>query len=138
MAIGINPKKRWRYILKADRDRAESEQTHLLLQRLPLQTRIRVLDGVDVGGSGGTGWASRAVSICRHGIAGIDEAHPLRNEDGDVVPFVSPKSSRNGLCPDSVLESLTTNDLTEIAGEIMGDGLEAEDLEKRAPSPEVS
>ncbi len=143
MAIGIDPKETWRYILKADlerserhkegtaeREEADRAQTWWILGRLSSQENTEVTDLLSHNSGTGEmrGFARRNYRMVYFGLKGVEESHPLRDAAGLEIPFKArdPK----------FLDRLVHTDRTELAGAITDKAIPDEALvEKPEPSP---
>ena len=134
MARAITKKAREVYVLLADRNRPTEEQTGFILGPVPYIVQQDVVQMVMAGQIGASLWVTRLLKAC---LKGVEDARPLRDQDGDPVPFAIDK---NGVVKDSWLENLTFNDRAEIAKNRLSTFLPDEeeeglsDLEKSEPS----
>lgn len=126
MPIGVDPRRRRKYVLRAQRTKPESEQTWFTFRRPSLDQEARILDMR--GASGDLSLHQRVLATLRAGGLEVDDAHPLRGEDGAPATY-------DAADPDALISLLSWEERAELAAAVMSDGVEKADLEKPAPSP---
>lgn len=134
MAIGTDPRRRRKYVLRDDRGKPEAEQTWfwIITPSQDAQARMR-----DTAVSMRDASADRKIHAqillsLRAGLDGVDQGHPLRSPSGEAIAFE--RGTDGALVSDAFLDRLRWEDKDELAVAVLSDGIETEDLEKSAPS----
>lgn len=121
MAIGINPKKPARYVLKADRGLPEAQQTVFLLRPLSFDQRTSLASCELFRQEGdapkdAVRSAREIMDILRFGLAGWER---FCDEAGDLIAYESSRSLALGIEGDYVttetLSALDPEDAMEVA-----------------------
>lgn len=135
MARALTKKNRETFILKADQGKPVEEQTGFLLGPVSYQVQQDVMQMVLTGGTGVPLWVTKLLKAC---LKGTEEGRPLRDEDGEAVPF---EVDKHGLVKDRWLELLSFPDRVEIAENRLATFMpelekdeELSDVEKSEPS----
>lgn len=110
--------------------------TEFLVTTMPESMSIEMLDGVDIHDLANpdsiavAGMGTRIRKICKECCRGWTDEHPLRNEDGEAVPF----SMKGGLLSDDALARIAWIDKVNMSHAIMKGGrLDEGDLGKPEP-----
>lgn len=138
MAIGIDPRRRRKYVLREDRAKPEAEQTWfwIITPSQDGQARLRDTAAAMRGDSADRKIHAQILLSLRIGLDGVDHAHPLRGATGEPVAFE--RGADGALVSDAFLDRLRWEDKDELAVAVLSDGIEAEDVEKSVPSPEAT
>lgn len=138
MAIGTDPRRRRKYVLREDRGKPEAEQTWFWIITPSQDAQARMRDTAVAMRELG---ADRKIHVqillsLRAGLDGVDPGHPLRGPGGDSIAFE--RGTDGALVSDAFLDRLRWENKDELAVAILSDGIETEDLEKPAPSQGVT
>lgn len=114
MVIAINPKATFEYVLEADRELPEVDQTVWILRHLTLGERADVEDRIAVGDKEGrTSYrvGSSKLETLRRALCGVRN---FRDEDGREVPF----EMKGEYAHDKFLDRIADEWATELSNEI--------------------
>lgn len=124
-------------LLKADQGLEREEQTGFIMGPVSYAVQREIMPMILSGNVGAAIWVDRLLKEC---LKGVEEDRPLRDEDGEPIPFATDKKGR---VKESFLERLDFNDRVELAEnrlktfmtELADDeAVEADDLEKSEPA----
>ena len=116
MVIAVEPGEVFDYIVKADRDKEESEQTIFRLKVLDNKTQIKIQDSGSVmnvhTGDMRIKAGNKTDLILKAGLTGVDN---LKNRKGEIIDFMTDK---NNIVSDDFLGMLPPKVKSELANEI--------------------
>ena len=112
MARALDRRSEELFILRADRNLPESEQTAFRVGPVSYSLRQRLTALVMAGEAMTAAWVNLALKEC---LLGVDPNRPLRDADGNEIPFKKSGKKGRAQVADSWLENLSQSDLTEIA-----------------------
>ncbi len=122
MPIALDPKSTYPYVLKAERDLPEAQQTVFHLRGLTVSEEASVSDSMILAHSGSDELAFRAgthqLTVLRFGLRGWER---FCNAEGDEVPFESTKGHPRHVT-DECLDRLHPKDRAELAAAILERG----------------
>lgn len=133
MVIATDPARAWKYVLKADRELPEEQQTVWNMRTLSQRAMMRIVDRLrfDISADEATvgGIGTQSLEIVRDGLTGWEH---LCDTGGQEVPA----ELRGGVLSDACLSRVPSMCILELAIEIeRGGTLQTEDVEKSEPSP---